>query len=200
MSLFFAIMMLVLNFAISWFNAWAVGGVWADSAAAGGMARAMAWAGAVMSACGFTWCYLVVLSVIASATGILSPHYSQVALELGYAIIIVPVLGSGMTIWAESVAHAWKKRTFGSVAGAAWNTYAQVHNTYQAARLLPEVFKDLENAFGKGGDRKGKALLLVVLLVILALASGVFTTMAIIRSHARAVAQHLARNAEQVKV
>ena len=49
----------VLNFGISVWNAYAVGKVWVEARLAGGWHRFMCWMGAVMSACGFTWCYSV---------------------------------------------------------------------------------------------------------------------------------------------
>jgi hypothetical protein len=46
---------MILNFAISWYNARAVGSMWPEIKAMGGWYRLVAYAGAVMSACGFTW-------------------------------------------------------------------------------------------------------------------------------------------------
>ena len=51
----------LLNFAISIWNAYAVGKSWVEARAAGGWPRLMCWAGAVMSASGFSWCYLIFL-------------------------------------------------------------------------------------------------------------------------------------------
>ncbi len=147
-----AFLLLIVNFGISWWNAYATGKVWAESKAAGGWPRAMAWAGAVMSACGFTFVYAVVLALIAGATGYLPPQYVQGLLELTYVIIVLPILGSGMIIWVESLMTAWRERTFGNIAGAGWNTFAQIHNTYEAATMLPGIFKHLGELFAKGDD------------------------------------------------
>src|SRR6266436_2256340 len=48
-------LLLILNFAISWFNAWSVGRVWIESKMIGGLFRMTVWCGAIMSAFGFTW-------------------------------------------------------------------------------------------------------------------------------------------------
>lgn len=179
--------LLILNFGISWFNAVYVGRSWADSKAIGGWPRFITWCAATMSAAGFTWCYLIVMAIAAGAFGIITPEYVQAALELGYVIIIFPVLGSGLGIWIDSVTTAYRQRDFGSVATAGWNTFAQVHNTYEAASTLPGVFDHLGDVFksSDSDDTKGKMMLFVMLIVLLALASGVFTTVAIVRSTAR---------------
>ncbi|MBI2035338.1 MAG: hypothetical protein HYT12_01500 [Candidatus Liptonbacteria bacterium] len=179
--------LLLLNFGISWFNAYSVGRSWADSKAIGGWPRFITWCAAIMSAAGFTWCYLIVLAMIAGATGLLAPQYVQAALEVSYVIIILPVLGSGFGIWIDSFTTAWRRRDAVSIGIAGWNTFAQVHNTYEAVSALPDIFKHLGDIFEGGGndDAKGKALLLVLLLVLLALCGGVFTTVAIVRTTAR---------------
>lgn len=179
--------LLLLNFGISWFNAWSVGRSWADSKAIGGWVRFMVWCGAIMSAAGFTWCYLIILAFIAGATGLLEYQYVKAALELGYVVIILPVLGSGLAIWIDSVTTAWRRRDAVSIGVAGWNTFAQAHNTYEAVSMLPGIFESLGEVFsgGDSDDVKGKALILVLLLVVLALCGGVFTTVAIVRATAR---------------
>lgn len=186
------LVMLVINFGISWLNAWSVGRSWADSKVIGGWPRVLVWSAAIMSACGFTWCYLIVLALGAGAFGWLEPQYVKGALELGYVVIILPVLGSGLAIWIDSLTTAWRRRDLASGLTAAWNTYAQAHNTYQAASMLPRIFENLGDLF-EGGDSdsdsaKSRAILAVVFLVVLALACGVLTTVAIVRSTAHAYA------------
>jgi hypothetical protein len=92
------ILLLLLNFVISWFNAWSVGRSWAETKAFGGLPRFFAWCGSVMSACGFTWCYLVLLVIINHAIPWkyqLPPKYEEAMFRLGYLMIILPVIGSG---------------------------------------------------------------------------------------------------------
>ena len=193
----FVLILLVLNFGISWFNAYSVGRSWADSKAIGGWPRFMVWCGAVMSASGFTWCYLVGLILIATATGLLPMRYVHVALQLGYVVIILPVLGSGIAIWMDSVTTAWRRRDAASIGRAGWNTFAIAHDTCEAATTLPGIFKDLGSTLSERDDdgAEGKLFYLATLIVVLVLCSGIFTTMTIIRSTARkyarsAIAEH----------
>src|SRR5258708_10027338 len=57
-------LLLILNFAISWFNAWSVGRVLVESKMIGGFFRMTVWCGAIMSACAFTWVYLTLLGTL----------------------------------------------------------------------------------------------------------------------------------------
>ena len=164
MHLILIAILFAANFGISWFNAYSVGRSWADSKAIGGWPRFLVWCGAVMSGCGFTWCYLIIFALIAMATGKLSMNYIQLMLEVGYVAIFIPIMGSGLAIWMDSVTTAWRRRNAASIGVAAWNTFAMAHNTYEAARTMPKVLQDIGKAFSKGNG-KDKLLLLVVLLV-----------------------------------
>ncbi len=194
----FAIIILIavwlLNFGISWLNARTCGVVWAETKAIGGWHRFLTWMGAVMSASGFTWCYLIVL--------LLGTYYIQPALlkegqepwldkdavlagfQLGYLIIIPGVLFSGLMIWIDSLMEAWRRRDWKSVGVAGWNTFAQVHNTYRAMKDVPAAWKGVSSFFSGKGDSKGKGALLIILLVVVALIGGVLTTWTIINRYA----------------
>jgi hypothetical protein len=185
-------LLVLINFAISWFNSWSVGRGWAESKARGGWPRFMSWMGAIMAASGFTWCYLIILAVIIYMTGYLDEQYVEAMLALGYLVIILPVLGSGLAITVDSWGYFWRRRTFGSGAVAGYNTFAQVYNTYQAARAIPEAFGKVFDVFGGSSKRRsssskndGAAALLVIALVVVALLGGILTAAAIIRSTAR---------------
>lgn len=189
------LLLLFLNFGISWFNAWSVGRSWADSKIIGGWTRFMVWCGAVMSACGFTWCYLIPL-----ALGIgffypkyLPPEYVRATLELGYVVIIFPILGSGLAILIDSLTSFWRRKSFANAGIAGWNTFAMAHNTYHAARALPGIFKHLGGLFkgGSSNDARAKLLMFVVVLVILAACAGTLTTRAIVMKTARKYALSL---------
>lgn len=184
----------IVNFAISWWNARVVGLVWVETKEMGGFSRFMTWMGWIMSASGFTWCYLVVLLFGAfyaqpafiepGQPMILQPEDLMGGFALGYLIIIPGVLFSGLMIWVDSLVQAWRRRDMASMGRAAWNTFAQVHNTYGAMRGVPEALEAVGKLFGGRGDGKGKALLLIVVLVIMAVVSGILTTSAIVGHYA----------------
>ncbi len=183
---------LVLNFGISWVNAYSSGAYLTETKIIGGFSRFMTWCGLVMSACGFTWVYLTILTMVSVTAGWLTPEWGKVMFELGYLVIILPILGSGLAISVHSLIIAYRRRRFGDVVVAAWNTYAQVHNTWEAASTAPSFLKDVIEAFeSKDGDsdkKDGKAALLVILFVILAVLGGAITTGIIARWADRRVA------------
>jgi len=185
--------LMAINFAISWLNAWSVGKTWAESRRVGGWQQVVNISAAIMSACGFTWVYLALLAMIAGAVHLLPTAYIEGMLNLGYLIIILPVLGSGLTLTIHSWVRAYRKRNLVNIGVAGWNTFAQTYNTVQAISAIPDAIGNVGEVFLGGGKSrskdKGAAALLAVLLVILALAGGTFTTVAIIRSTMRRHAQ-----------
>ncbi len=190
------LLFLALNFGISFWNAYASGAYLTESKVIGGWTRFITWCGLVMSACGFTWVYLSILTMIAVAAQWLTPEWGVVMFKLGYLIIILPILGSGFGIWAHSIAHAYRRRSFGSVAIAGWNTYAQFRNTWEAASHAPSFMRDVMDAFvskDRRSSKDGAAAMVAVLLVILAVAGGAMTTGAIARWADRRVAIDVVR-------
>lgn len=182
----------VLNFAISWWNAYACGKAWVESKAVGGWHRFMVWMGASMSAAGFTWCYLIFEALTAYHFNFIDAYWMGITLQLGYLIIIPVVLFAGYAITLDSWARAIRNGGILNYGSAAWNTYASYHNTYHAISGVGKAFGNVMEAFSGGGksrssssDSKGKGealmLLVVVLLVAMAAILGVLTTTLIIK-------------------
>ncbi len=176
----------VLNFGISVWNAYAVGKVWVEARAENGWHRFMCWMGAVMSASGFTWCYLSFLVLTAHYFQWVTEQQAMACLNLGYVLLVPFVLFAGYAITLDSWVQAYRRGGFLNYGMAAWNTYASLHNTYSAWRNMGGAFTSLGNFFR--GERKGSrdnngggAAVVVILLVLLALLGGVLTTAVIIR-------------------
>jgi hypothetical protein len=177
----------VLNFGIAVWNAYAVGKVWVEARHEGGWHRFMCWMGAVMSASGFTWCYLSFLALTANYFGWLTEGQTMVALNLGYILLIPFILFSGYAITLDSWGQAYRNGGFLNYGAAAWNTYASIHNTYSAWRNMGGAFASLGDFFQSrrssrdNGGNGPSPVILVILLVALALLAGVITTAVIIR-------------------
>ena len=184
----------MLNFVISFFNAWSVGRTWAETKAAGGAPRFMAWMGGVMASCGFTWCYLAVIGSVAEVTGKLPHAYVQAMFALGYLTIIGPLIGSGIAITIESWAIAFRRRMFGSIALAGWNTFADVYNIYEASRYVPDAWDTVKelllpkkrgassSSSSSSDDVSGGVAFLAIMFACAAAMAGVLTSVAIIRT------------------
>ena len=120
----------VLNLAISFWNAYACGKAWAEAKFYGGWPRFMTWMGAIMAASGFSWCFLILLALVARGLDWITEQQLVVSLQLGYILIIPGVLFSGLMITVDSWATAFRTRRIGHFGIAAYNTFAQIHNTY----------------------------------------------------------------------
>lgn len=183
-------LILLLNLVISIFNAWGCGYSWVYTKQQGGIAHFLNWMGAIMSACGFTWCFLIPLAFGCQWAGWLTPEYASAALELGYVVIIPAVLGSGLVITIDSWARFIKRPGLLSGGVTAYNTFAQVRNTMSAINMLPGAVSHLGDIFsggkkGRSSDSKGQAAMLVILLVVFSLLAGILTTRWIILTVSR---------------
>ena len=175
----------VLNFAISVWNAYSVGKVWVEARHEGGWHRFMCWMGAVMSASGFSWCYLSFLVLTANYFQWVTEEQTMAALNLGYLLLLPFILFAGYAITLDSWGNAYRNGGFLNYGAAAWNTFASIHNTYAAWRNMGGAFSSLGNFLkrrsSKGEGNGPNAIILVILLVALALFGGVITTAVIIR-------------------
>ncbi len=196
MTLVLIIGLWILNFFISWANAWGVGKTWNESKHRGGFPHFMNWMGAIMSASGFTWCYLLIVGGLASVIpleqddGTYAPLLGAEALEafcnLGYLVIIFPIIGSGIAIMIHSWGVFYRRRTFGTGAVAGWNTFANIYNIGSALSHVPKAGKGVFSFFS-GDDKNAQTL--VVMLVALAAIGGILTTYLIVTRTAKSTAK-----------
>jgi hypothetical protein len=184
----------LLNAVISAFNAWGCGKSWRETRHVGGIPHALNWCGAIMAASGFTWCYLVIIATVGAnwqveqSDGTMAAYLTAEQLtafcQLGYLLIIGPILGSGLAITVHAWRVAWERRTLGSGAVAAWDTFAMVYNFSSAFRHVPTALDGVGGFFKGSDDGKGK----VVVLVLLAAVAGIVTTYLIIHHTAKTTA------------
>jgi hypothetical protein len=188
---------LALNFGISWWNARSCGRAWVESKAIGGSIRVLVWCGAVQSAIGFSSVFLFPLLFAANALfpDIFTGDQLNGALSLWYLTIIFPALGTGLIITIESWIAAYRERSLMNMGLAAYNTFAQVHNTMGAINGLGPAFRAVGKMFASvassRGDAKGKAAILgamiAIAVVVIALSAGVILTAALIHRYAGTV-------------
>jgi hypothetical protein len=197
MGLILIVFLLLWNFGISWLNCWFVGKSWAESKVIGGWTRVVTLAAAVMGACGFIWCNLLVLGYIASTHVAVLPvkyqlndTYLELLWNMGYALVIFPILGSGLMIWVDSVKQAYKNRDGVSIGVAGYNTFAMAYDTWNAAKFLPTVFEKIGKTIKDTDNAQTKAMLFCVYVVLgLSVGLGLATAYFIIHSTAVKVAQ-----------
>ncbi|KWO62576.1 hypothetical protein [Burkholderia territorii] len=176
------VFLLALNFGISWFNCWSVGGIWNESKSLGGFIRLLAWCGAIQSAIGFSSVIGFVVGYVLYATGHLPMRAATGAMSLWYLLIIVPAIGTGLIITIQSWIVAFRTRSLLDMGSATYNTFAQIHNMAAAVDGIPGAFDSVSKLFDSDDDG-GAVVLLGLGLVCLALASGVVLTVVLIKRY-----------------
>src|SRR5581483_5577477 len=184
----------MLNLGISAWNAYAVGKMWVYTKQMGGWARLVTWCGYIMSVCGFSWCFLLPLALLAYTNQWYGFDNKALTatMNLGYIVLAPTMCLSGLFIWIDSLIIAWKERTFSSIAVAGWNTYAQLHNTYEVFTSLGPALDNVGSFFSglKGkdddDDNKNGLFVLVIALVVISVAAGFLVATAIVVKTARA--------------
>ncbi len=185
----------VLNLVLSALNAWGCGRSWNETKHSGGVPHLMNWAGAVMSSSGFTWCYLVLAAFVGSLVPgeggkpLLSPDSVSAVLSLGYLVLFVPLIGSGVAVTIHSWAVFYRRRSLMDGVTAGYNTFATIYNVHGAVKAVPSPIDVLRGFFKKGSGKEGGAGALVLILVPVALLAGCLTTYSIVRTVSRSVAR-----------
>ncbi len=191
MAVLLLVVMLVLNFVISWSNARYVGYYWTESKEIGGSFRRYVVAGYVMAIAGFTMVYaylLLIISPVFLQMADIDPEVilqiEQLSADLIYLFTVVTIVPTGFYIWIRSLKTAWEERTLSSILTGGWNTYAQLHNTISVARNAPSALGRVAKAlFGGKGKKKDNTIVILVAIFILIVAifGGYFTASAIMK-------------------
>lgn len=198
MGSFLLVILLVVNFGISWWNAYAAGKAWYPSLAEGGWIRLVVWSVAIMSALGFTYVFMFIGGAGAVAWDI-SAHsgpgqhlwFTEEMINgyasLAYILVWPGIVGSGlvMTIHSWKVARAEGGARNYMVAG--YNTFAQAWNVIDGIRFLPDAFGKVGGLFK--GDSKNKGSLVLLMILLVSLVAGILLTRLILLSSARATMQ-----------
>lgn len=191
MTVLVLVLVLALNFLISWANANYVGRYWSESKEVGGSFRVYVVVGYIMAIVGFTMVYayiLLLVSPIFLEMAKVSPEtimeFEQLASDFVYIFCVATIIPTGFYIWIRSLQNFWEQRTLSSGLTATWNTYAQFHNTISAARNAPSALgRIVEALFGEKSKKKGNTVIVLfaILLLILAIFGGYFTASAIMK-------------------
>lgn len=116
-------------------------------------------------------------------------------MSLWYVTIIFPALGTGLIITIESWIAAYREHSLMNMGFAAYNTFAQIHNTMGAINGIGPAFQAVGKMFASvasgRGDAKGKAAILgamiAIAVVVIALSAGVILTAVLIHRYAGTV-------------
>lgn len=191
MTILFLLLVLALNFMISWANANYVGRYWSESKEVGGSFRVYIVVGYIMAIAGFTMVYGYILVLVAPIFLQIAEvdtetilMFEQLSSDLIYLFCVATVIPTGFYIWIRSLKNFWEKKTLANGLTAGWNSYAQIHNTIGVARNAPSALGRVTKAL-LGGKSKKKDNTIIVLcaifVLILAIFGGYFTASTIMK-------------------
>ena len=160
-----------LNLGISIWNAYVTGKVWVEAKHAGGVHRFMAWMGYFMASMGFSWDILVLVGILLHSLGKITPDQATLLVQAGYVLLVPGFLFSGYAIMFQSWANAYRNHSVVNMGVAAYNTYANIHNTFNAIDNFPKAFGSVFKSF-TGGSGKSKANGLILFVAVLCVLSG----------------------------
>lgn len=161
MAILLLLLVLVVNFMISWANANYVGRHWSESKEVGGSFRVYIVVCYIMAIAGFTMVYgyilLLITSIflqIAEADTETILMFEQLLSDLIYLFCIATMIPTGFYIWIWSLKNFWEKKTLANGLTASWNSYAQIHNTISVARNAPSALGRVTKALFGGKSKK----------------------------------------------
>ena len=157
---------LVLDFVLSLWNAYASGVTWGLLRGQPGhsFSKACAVAGLGLAFAGMAYATTIVLSWLAFEVGFLAIWDLLYLVSFDLIVFGAMIIGFGLLITVQSIAIAYRQRNFGSIAIATWNTFSEVWDiaTYvQGFQTAATVVK---------GDQRDRANLVAVLAVAVAIA------------------------------
>ena len=162
-----------LNLGISIWNSYSVGKVWVEAKHAGGGYQFMAWMGYIMASVGFSYDILIVVGIGLHNAGKITPEQLELFFNAGYIVLAPAILFSGYAIMFQSWANAYRNHSIPRMGIAAYNTYANIHNTFNVIDNLPKAIGSVAKALtGGSGSSKGKANGLILFIALLCVLSG----------------------------
>lgn len=157
---------IVFDFVVSLWNAYASGSVWGLLRHQPGktLSKVCAFAGLGLAFAGMAYATIIILSWVALQVGFLAIWDFVYLASFDFLVFGAMIIGFGLVITAQSIAIAYRRRSFGSIAIATWNTFAEVWDiaTYaQGFRTAAAVVK---------GDRQDRSNILAILAIAVAIA------------------------------
>jgi hypothetical protein len=112
-----------------------------------------------------------VVGICLQSAGKITPDQLELFFNAGYVILAPAILFSGYAIMFQSWANAYRNHTVPNLGIAAYNTYANIHNTFNVIDNFPKALGSVAKAF-TGGSGKNKGSGLIVFAAILCVLSG----------------------------
>lgn len=124
-----------------------------------------------MASVGFSWDILVLVGILLHSLGKITPEQATLLFQVGYVLLVPGFLFSGYAIMFQSWANAYREHSVVNMGVAAYNTYVNIHNTFNAIDNFPKAFGSVFKSF-TGGSGKSKANGLILFVAVLCVLSG----------------------------
>jgi len=163
------IIILVVDFGFSIWNAYASGlniGM-LDREGGSSWLRAVAYSGLGLAYSGATYVLIIVVGYVAYAFGYVSADIVDAVLGLDFLLFGLLIIGFGLMVTIQSIIMAARRRSFGSIATAIWNTFAEIWDIASYAEGFREAISLVR---GGGRDEKDETSLILIVIVALFIA------------------------------
>ncbi|MDE1762242.1 MAG: hypothetical protein KGH59_00450 [Candidatus Micrarchaeota archaeon] len=161
-----AILLLILNFGISIWNAYSSGYniTLLRKANAHGFTKAAAYSGLGLAFVGMTYVLVIVLAFIAYSAGYVSADTVNYALGFDFLVFGLMIIGFGIMVTIQSIMIAIHRKSIWSILGAVWNVFAIAFDIYTYATSFEEATQLMQ------GNREGRGNALVLVIIALLIA------------------------------
>lgn len=162
----FLALVVVVDLVLSLWNAYASGVTWGLLRNQPGrtFSKVSAVAGVGLAFAGMAYTTLIVLAYAALWTGFLAVWDFVYLASFDLLVFGAMIVGFGLVVTAQSVTVAYRRRSFGSIAIAAWNVFAEVWDL----TIYAQGFRSAANAVR--GDRRDRANLTAILAMAIGIA------------------------------
>jgi len=160
------LLILVFDFAISIWNAYASGyniGL-LKKANHSGFTKAAAYSGLGLAFTGMAYVLIIVLSALAYYTGYIPITVLDFAISLDFLVFGLLIIGFGLMVTIQSIIIAAKKKSIGSIIIALWNTFAEVFDIVSYASGFSESVQLLK----RNSKGSGNALFIILIALLIA--------------------------------
>jgi hypothetical protein len=163
------VLILVIDFGFSIWNAYASGLNVETLRREGGSSwlQAVAYSGLGLAYSGASYVMIIVVGYVAFAFGYISSEVVGDVLGLDFLLFGLLIIGFGLMVTIQSIIMTFKRRNFGSIAVAVWNTFAEIWDIASYAEGFGEAVSLVK---GTGGDERDETSLILVVIVALLIA------------------------------
>lgn len=162
-----AIIILVLDFIISIWNAYASGfniGL-LKNRKSNRLSVYSSYSGLALAFAGIAYVLIVVLSIVAASLGYVDVGTVQFVLAFDFLVFGLMIIGFGLMVTVQSIIIATERKSIGSILVALWNVFAEV---WDIASYVAGFKESVSMLSGKNREEETNALIIVAVAVLIA--------------------------------